>query len=195
MPKKEEKKASKSSKKLVNKITPKAKETKAKVAKAKETKAKATKAKETKAKATKAKETKAKVTKAKEAKAKATKVKETKAKITKAKETKAKVTKDNKSLSNERGVEKISKTIDKNSSDIKSADSTKISDQSDQKLNIEDFDWHNFEEGIEEVNEKKIKEFEKLVEENFVETLTNNVVEGTVVHMTEREAIIDINAK
>ena len=33
------------------------------------------------------------------------------------------------------------------------------------------------------------KEFEKLVEENFVETLTNNVVEGAVVHMTE-EAII-----
>ena len=61
--------------------------------------------------------------------------------------------------------------------------------------NISDFDWHNFEEGIEQVDEKQIKEFEKLVEENFVETLTNNVVEGTVVHMTDREAIIDINAK
>ena len=34
-----------------------------------------------------------------------------------------------------------------------------------------------------------------MVEENFVETLTNNVVEGTVIHMTDREAIIDINAK
>ena len=61
--------------------------------------------------------------------------------------------------------------------------------------NISDFDWHNYEEGIEQVDEKQIKEFEKLVEENFVETLTNNVVEGTVVHMTDREAIIDINAK
>ena len=61
--------------------------------------------------------------------------------------------------------------------------------------NISDFDWHNYEEGIDQVDEKKIKEFEKLVEENFVETLTNNVVEGTVVHMTDREAIIDINAK
>ena len=58
-----------------------------------------------------------------------------------------------------------------------------------------DFDWHNFEEGIEKIDDDKIKEFEKLIEENFVETLTNNVVEGTVVHMTEREAIIDINAK
>ena len=61
--------------------------------------------------------------------------------------------------------------------------------------NLTNFDWHNFEEGIEQVDEKQIKEFEKLVEENFVETLTNNVVEGTVVHMTDREAIIDINAK
>ena len=61
--------------------------------------------------------------------------------------------------------------------------------------NISDFDWHNYEEGIDQVEEKQIKEFEKLVEENFVETLTNNVVEGTVVHMTDREAIIDINAK
>ena len=60
---------------------------------------------------------------------------------------------------------------------------------------MSDFDWHNYEEGIDQVDEKQIKEFEKLVEENFVETLTNNVVEGTVVHMTDREAIIDINAK
>ena len=58
-----------------------------------------------------------------------------------------------------------------------------------------DFNWHNYEEGIDQVDEKQIREFEKLVEENFVETLTNNVVEGTVVHMTDREAIIDINAK
>ena len=61
--------------------------------------------------------------------------------------------------------------------------------------NLSDFDWHNYEEGIDQVDKKQIKEFEKLVEENFVETLTNNVVEGTVVHMTDREAIIDINAK
>ena len=60
---------------------------------------------------------------------------------------------------------------------------------------MSDFDWHNYEEGIDQVDEKQIKEFEKLVEENFVETLTNDVVEGTVIHMTDREAIIDINAK
>ena len=82
----------------------------------------------------------------------------------------------------------------KNSIDIKSSDITTTSDQAPDKIKIEDFDWHNYEEGIEEVNEKQIKEFEKLVEENFVGTLINNVVEGTVVHMTDR-VIIDINAK
>ena len=73
--------------------------------------------------------------------------------------------------------------------------STENAESTDEKVDLSKFDWHNYEEGIDLVDEKQIKEFEKLVEENFVETLTNNVVEGTVVHMTEREAIIDINAK
>jgi small subunit ribosomal protein S1 len=60
---------------------------------------------------------------------------------------------------------------------------------------LKDFDWHNYEEGIEQVADKKLEEFEKLVNENFVDTLNNEVVEGTVVHMTDRDAIIDINAK
>ena len=60
---------------------------------------------------------------------------------------------------------------------------------------LKEFDWHNYEEGIEKVDEKKLKDFDKLVKENFVETLTNEVVEGTVVHISERDAIIDINAK
>ena len=78
----------------------------------------------------------------------------------------------------------------------KATKSKKVSKEDENTLNnLSDFDWHNYEEGIEQVDQKQIKEFEKLVEENFVETLTNKVVEGTVVHMTDREAIIDINAK
>ena len=73
--------------------------------------------------------------------------------------------------------------------------STEKAELTEVKVDLSKFDWHNYEEGIDQVDDKQIKEFEKLVEENFVETLTNNVVEGTVVHMTEREAIIDINAK
>ena len=60
---------------------------------------------------------------------------------------------------------------------------------------LKEFNWHNYEEGIEKVDEKKLEDFDKLVKENFVETLTNEVVEGTVVHITNRDAIIDINAK
>lgn len=60
---------------------------------------------------------------------------------------------------------------------------------------LKDFDWHNYEEGIEQVDDEKLKEFEKLVEENFVDTLDDEVVQGEVVHITDRDAIIDINAK
>src|SRR5690554_630509 len=60
---------------------------------------------------------------------------------------------------------------------------------------LQNFNWHNYEEGIDQVEDQKLKEFENLVEENFVDTADEEVVEGTVVHLTDREAIIDINAK
>ena len=60
---------------------------------------------------------------------------------------------------------------------------------------LKDFNWHNYQEGIEQVDEKKLEEFEKLVSENFVDTLNDEVVEGVVVHISDRDAIIDINAK
>ncbi|NRB60531.1 MAG: 30S ribosomal protein S1 [Winogradskyella sp.] len=60
---------------------------------------------------------------------------------------------------------------------------------------LKEFDWHNYEEGIEQVADSKLEEFEKLVSENFVDTLDDQVVEGVVVHITDRDAIIDINAK
>ena len=60
---------------------------------------------------------------------------------------------------------------------------------------LKEFDWHNYEEGIEQVEDTKLEEFEKLVSENFVDTLDDQVVEGTVITITDRDAIIDINAK
>ncbi len=60
---------------------------------------------------------------------------------------------------------------------------------------LENFNWHNYQEGIDEVDDKQLKEFEKLVAENFVDTLNDEVVIGTVVHISDRDAIIDINAK
>ncbi|PSG88559.1 30S ribosomal protein S1 [Aurantibacter aestuarii] len=60
---------------------------------------------------------------------------------------------------------------------------------------LKEFNWHNYQEGIDEVEDSQLKEFEKLVSENFVDTLDDEVVEGTVIHITDRDAIIDINAK
>lgn len=67
--------------------------------------------------------------------------------------------------------------------------------QQDPKEFLENFDWEKYEEGIERVEDKKLKEFEELVAKNFVDTADSEVVEGTVTHLTDREAIIDINAK
>ena len=60
---------------------------------------------------------------------------------------------------------------------------------------LSNFNWHNYQEGIDVIEEKQLKEFESLVIENFVDTADEDVIDGEVVYMTDREAIIDINAK
>ncbi len=78
-------------------------------------------------------------------------------------------------------------------------ETTTVETPKEEKVNPEqflaDFNWHNYEEGIDPVDEKQLEEFEKLVSENFVDTLDDEVVEGTVIHLSDRDAIIDINAK
>jgi len=59
----------------------------------------------------------------------------------------------------------------------------------------QEFNWHNFEEGIDPVDEQNLREFESLVEKTFISTDSDEVVEGTVVRITDRDAIVDINAK
>ena len=60
---------------------------------------------------------------------------------------------------------------------------------------LADFDWHKYEQGIEAVDEAKLKEFESALEGTvgFVNEL--DVIEGIVTRITERDAIIDINSK
>lgn len=60
---------------------------------------------------------------------------------------------------------------------------------------LEEFNWHNFEEGIDPVDEQNLREFETLVEKTFIDTDSDEVVEGTVVRITDRDVIVDINAK
>jgi len=60
---------------------------------------------------------------------------------------------------------------------------------------LKNFDWNKYQEGIDSVQEDQLKNFEELVKNNFVDTQDNEVVEGVVTRITDREAIIDINAK
>jgi small subunit ribosomal protein S1 len=60
---------------------------------------------------------------------------------------------------------------------------------------LANFNWHNFEEGIDPVDEKNLQEFEELVAKTFISTESDDVVEGVVVRITDRDAIVDINAK
>lgn len=60
---------------------------------------------------------------------------------------------------------------------------------------LANFDWHKYEEGIEAVDEENIKAFEAALEGTLGLVNEREVIEGTVVRKTDREAIIDINSK
>lgn len=60
---------------------------------------------------------------------------------------------------------------------------------------LADFNWHNYAEGIDPIDEKNLQEFEELVSKTFISTGEEEVVEGVVVRVTDRDAIVDINAK
>ena len=90
-------------------------------------------------------------------------------------------------------------TVDEVSISVESTESNEQPAQKEQKISpeefLKDFNWHNYEEGIDPIEDSKLVEFEGLVKENFVDTLTDEVVEGVVVNISDRDAIIDINAK
>ena len=92
-------------------------------------------------------------------------------------------------------AEKTTTNKENLSDDSQSVENIENQEQTNPDQFLKDFNWHNYEEGIDPVADEKLDEFEKLVAENFVETLDDQVVEGTVIHMTDRDAIIDINAK
>jgi small subunit ribosomal protein S1 len=95
-------------------------------------------------------------------------------------------------------VEEVETPVAETTEDVSVVEDQKEKIEDTQKAQAEfldNFNWHNYQEGIDVIDEKQLDEFEKLVKENFVDTADEDVIEGTVVYMTEREAIIDINAK
>ena len=93
---------------------------------------------------------------------------------------------------NKETVEEVSKSVEITESSEQPAQEKK--EISPEEF-LKDFNWHNYEEGIDPIEDSKLAEFEGLVKENFVDTLTDKVVEGVVVNISDRDAIIDINAK
>ncbi|QNM86785.1 30S ribosomal protein S1 [Polaribacter pectinis] len=65
----------------------------------------------------------------------------------------------------------------------------------DPKQFLADFNWHKYEQGIEAVDEEKLVEFEKALEGTVGFVNERDVIEGTVIRITDRDAIIDINSK
>ncbi|MDA9285069.1 30S ribosomal protein S1, partial [Flavobacteriaceae bacterium] len=90
-------------------------------------------------------------------------------------------------------------TVEEVSNPVETTESNEQPAQEEKKISpeefLKDFNWHNYEEGIDPIEDSKLVEFEGLVKENFVDTLTDEVVEGVVVNISDRDAIIDINAK
>lgn len=65
----------------------------------------------------------------------------------------------------------------------------------DPKQFLADFNWHKYEQGIEAVDEDKLKAFETALEGTVGFVNERDVIEGTVIRITDRDAIIDINSK
>jgi len=65
----------------------------------------------------------------------------------------------------------------------------------EQESFLADFNWHNYAEGIDAIDASNLQEFEDLVSKTFISTSDEEVVEGVVVRITDRDVIVDINAK
>jgi len=59
----------------------------------------------------------------------------------------------------------------------------------------EDFDWDAYEEQTENLDADQLKEFEELIEQQLRVYEENDVIEGTVTKITDKDVIIDINSK
>ena len=78
---------------------------------------------------------------------------------------------------------------------IEVTETTPVVKEETQEEFLSNFNWHKYEEGIEAVDEVKLKEFENALEGTVGFVKERDVIEGLVVRKTDRDAIIDINSK
>ena len=91
--------------------------------------------------------------------------------------------------------ESVKKVLENNTESVLKSPKKNDSNVIDSEKFLNEFQWENFEEGVETIDKEQIDDFEKLINKNFVDTYNDNVIEGLVINITDREAIIDINAK
>jgi len=60
---------------------------------------------------------------------------------------------------------------------------------------LSEFDWQKYEEGIEAVDQAQLDEFDAALENTVGFVEERQVIDGIVIRLTDREAIIDINSK
>ena len=73
-------------------------------------------------------------------------------------------------------------------------ETTSVEQQNPQEF-LENFNWHKYEQGIEAVDEAKLKEFEEALKGTIGFVNESDLIEGTVIRITDRDAIVDINSK
>ena len=59
----------------------------------------------------------------------------------------------------------------------------------------DNFDWDAYEQGMETIDDEKLKAFEDIIEKQIRVYEENDVIEGTVKAITDKDVIIDINSK
>ncbi|MDC0870430.1 30S ribosomal protein S1 [Flavobacteriaceae bacterium] len=78
---------------------------------------------------------------------------------------------------------------------VEVTETTPVAKEETQQDFLKNFNWHKYEEGIEAVDESKLKEFENALEGTVGFVKERDVIEGLVIRITDRDAIIDINSK
>jgi small subunit ribosomal protein S1 len=79
--------------------------------------------------------------------------------------------------------------------EVQEAATPAVEEKQDPQQFLADFNWHKYEEGIDEVDEEKLKAFEEALKGTIGFVNESDVIEGKVIRITDRDAIIDINSK
>ena len=91
-------------------------------------------------------------------------------------------------------AEATTEVVEETTEEVVEQEPTPVKEQSSEEF-LNNFNWHKYEEGIEAIDEEKLKEFESALEGTVGFVKERDVIEGTVVRKTDRDAIIDINSK